>query len=462
MRSKLSFLLLTISFVIPIINWAQTDSASIKKIYNEALSNGKSYSNLDYLTNKIGGRLSGSPQAQKAVEWTFKAMKEAGADTVFLQECMVPHWVRGEKEIGKMVTSNSKNYEIVPLPICALGGSIATPAEGTSSQVVEVKTFEELAKLGKDKIKNKIVFFNHPMDPTQIETFDAYGDAVMFRWAGASEAAKYGAVGVVVRSCTLTQDDNPHTGTMHYRDSVTKIPACAISTNGATLLSSYLKTDKNLQFTFKMSCQTLPDAKSYNVVGEIRGNIKSKDYIVVGGHLDSWDTGKGANDDGSGVVQSIEVIRIFKTLGIKPKCNIRAVAFMNEENGGSGGKKYAELAKLNNEKHIAAIESDEGSFTPLGFSSDATPQAKAKLKSWRSLFEPYGLYSFDRNGGGSDIAPLKESGVPCIELLPDSQRYFDYHHTPIDIFENVNKRELELGAAAMTALIWMISEHGLQ
>lgn len=456
LKLPLLFILINLSLT-PAI--AQTDSAMIKKIFNEALTNGKSYSNLDYLSNKIGGRLSGSPEAQKAVEWTFKAMKDAGADTVYLQECMVPHWVRGEKESGKiisLVTGSSKE-----VPICALGGSVATPAKGITAPVIEVKSFEELAKLGKEKVEGRIVFFNSPMDPTEIETFNAYGDAVMFRWAGASEAAKYGAAAVVVRSCTLLQDDNPHTGVMGYKDSINKIPACAISTNGANWLSENLKTNKNLMFYLKMSCQTLPDEKSYNVVGEIHAAKKSNEYIVVGGHLDSWDTGQGANDDGSGIVQSIEVIRIFKALGIQPKCNIRAVAFMNEENGGRGGKKYAELATLNNEKHLAAIESDAGSFSPRGFSSDVKPQEKVKLKSWRPLFEPYGIYNFDRDGSGADISPLKNAGVPCFELLPDSQRYFDYHHAASDIFENINKRELELGGAAMTALIWMISQHGL-
>ena len=271
MKFKLPLLLLFISLLAS-SGIAQTDSAMIKKIFNEALTNGKSYSNLDYLSNKIGGRLSGSPEAQKAVEWTYKAMKEAGADTVYLQECMVPHWVRGEKESAKIisvVTGSSKE-----VPVCALGGSIATPAKGITAPVLEVKSFEELEKLGKAKVEGKIVFFNSPMDPTQIETFNAYGDAVMFRWAGASEAAKYGALGVVVRSCTLLQDDNPHTGVMGYKDSINKIPACAISTNGANWLSENLKTNKNLMFYLKMSCQTLPDEKSYNVVGEIRAAKK--------------------------------------------------------------------------------------------------------------------------------------------------------------------------------------------
>lgn len=439
--------------------FAQTDSAMFKKIFNEALSNGKSYSNLDYLTNKIGGRLSGSPEAQKAVDWAFKAMKEAGADTVYLQECMVPHWVRGQKEVGKVITSNSKGIKEVP--VCALGGSIATPAEGITAKVIEVIGVDGLKKLKNEDVQGKIVFFNEPMDPTFIETFNAYSKAVNQRWAGASAAAKMGALAVVVRSCTLLQDDNPHTGVMGYKDSINKIPACCISTNAANWLSNYLKTDRDLKFYLKMNCETLPEEKSYNVIGEIRGSEDKDEYIVVGGHLDSWDTGKGAHDDGSGVVQSIEVLRIFKSTGIKPKCSIRAVAFMNEENGGRGGKKYAEMAKLKNEKHIAAIESDAGGFSPRGFSSDVTPQVKAKIKSWRPLFEPYGVYNFDRDGSGSDVEPLGLTGVPCMELMPDSQRYFDYHHTAVDTFDAVNKRELELGGAAMAAMVWMISQYGL-
>ncbi len=439
---------------------AQTDSATIKKIFNDALTNGKSYSNLEYLCKKIGGRLAGSPQAQQAVEWTFKAMKEAGADTVYLQECMVPHWVRGEKEQAKVFTSNSKSFKA--LPICALGGSIATPAEGLTATVVEAKGIDDLKRLGKENIQGKIVFFNEPMEPTFIATFHAYGKAVMQRWAGAKEAAKYGAVGVVVRSMTLAHDDNPHTGVMSYNDSITKIPACAISTNGADWLSNYIKTDKEAKFFFKMNCQTLPDEKSYNVIGEIYGSSKKDEIITVGGHLDAWDNGEGAHDDGAGIVQSIEIIRIYKALGLKPKCTIRAVAFMNEENGGRGGKKYAELAKLKNEKHIAAIESDAGGFTPRGFTSTMSVKQKAKLKSWKTLLEPYGLHDFERDGGGADIEPLNEElGTPILELMPDSQRYFDYHHTAIDTFEAVNKRELELGGAAMAALIWLISENGL-
>jgi carboxypeptidase Q len=437
----------------------KSDAEMIQQIFEEALANGKSYSNLEYLTSKIGNRLSGSMNGLKAVEWAFKAMKEAGADSVYLQECMVPHWVRGEKEVATLMLDGGKLTK--PLSICALGGSIATATEGITASVIEVKNFEELVKLGKEKIKGKIVFFNFPMNAKTIDTFDAYGEAVQYRWAGASEAVKYGAVATIVRSCTFAFDDNPHTGVMGYKDTLNKIPACAVSTVGAQLLSESLKTNKDAKLYLKMSCKTLADEISFNVVGEIFGSTNSKEVILVGGHLDSWDVGEGAHDDGAGVVQSIEVIRIFKALGIKPKQTIRAVAFANEENGGRGGEKYAEWAKINKETHIAAIESDAGGFAPRGFSSEMSAEKKAKLSSWKPLFEPYSVFSFERTGSGVDIQKLKELGTPCLELLPESQRYFDYHHAATDVFKNVNKRELELGGAAMAALVWMISKNGL-
>jgi carboxypeptidase Q len=437
---------------------AQTDSVIIRKLYTEALKNGKSYSNLDYLCNKIGGRLSGSAQAQQAVDWAFKAMKEAGADTVYLQECMVPHWLRGAKELGKVISQNpAENKEIA---ISALGGSIATPPEGIIAPVVEVMGIAGLKKLGRSNIEGKIVFFNEPMDPSFIETFNAYREAAPQRTKGPAEAARLGAVAVIVRSCSLLKDDHPHTGSTRYNDSLPKIPACAISTMGADWLSEHLKVNNDLKFSLKMSCKILPDEKSYNVIGEIRGSIRPQEYVVFGGHLDSWDVNKGAQDDGAGVVQSIEVVRLYKALGIVPKCSIRAVAFMNEENGVRGGKKYAEMAKLKNEKHIAAIESDGGGFSPRGFSSVENPVIKAKIADWRALLEPYGVYDFTTGEAGTDIRSLSEMGVPCLELRTDSQRYFDYHHASTDTFEIVNKRELELGGAAMAALVWLISSNG--
>ncbi len=461
-KGSRNFLALTLILTQSLSSFSQSDSVVIRKIFTEALTNGRSYSNLDQLANGIGGRLAGSPGAAKAVEWTKKAMIAAGADTVFLQECMVPHWVRGEKEIARFMGPAAERKA---LAICALGNSVATPTAGLSAGIVEVKEFSELEKLGKSKIQGKIVFFNRPMDPSRIATFHAYGGAVMQRVGGPSIAAKYGAVGVVVRSMSLIKEDAPHTGVTIYNDTFPKIPACAISTNDADFLSEKLKKYPESKFFFKMSCKMLPDERSHNVVAEIRGSERPEEIIVVGGHLDSWDNGDGAHDDGAGIVQSIEVIRIFKALGIRPKRTIRAVAFMNEENGGRGGDKYAELAAKNKEKHIAAIESDAGGFTPRGFGC-TFPKGMEKQElvflSWKKQFSPYFADDLHRGGGGADIEELYKQGTPVFGLQPDSQRYFDVHHTVNDTFDKVNKRELELGGAAMAALIWLITEKGFE
>lgn len=449
------------------------DSLIIRKIFDEALVNGKSYELLDHLCNDIGGRLSGSPQAAASVEWSKKVMEGFGFDKVFLQEVMVPHWVRGEKEFAEIIKSNgSKN---ITVSVCALGGSIGTVTDGITAEVVEIHNFEELEKSGKKEIKGKIVFYNRPMDPTYITTYKAYSEAVDQRWAGAMEAAKYGATGVVVRSMTEALDDHPHTGSIGYNNSsdgyyedniktkenIIKIPAVAISTKGAELLSNFLKRDPGLQFHFNISCQTLPDVRSYNVIGEIKGSEFPEEFIVVSGHLDSWDLGDGAHDDGTGCVQAIEVLRIFKALNIQPKRTIRAVLFMNEENGLRGGKKYAELAKLNSEKHIAAIESDGGGFSPKGFGISGKNEQVDKIIKWKKLFEPYGIYQISKGGGGADISPLKDQNVTLIGLRVESQRYFDYHHAATDTFDKVNKRELELGGAAMAALVYLLDKYGL-
>ena len=442
-----------------LFSYAQSDEVVIRKIYNEALTNGRSYDVLAYLSNQIGGRLAGSPQAAAAVEYTRQVMLDFGFDTVFLQPVMVPRWVRGKVEKGRIV--NSKKIGSVKVNICALGNSIGTGIGGISAQIIEVQNFEELVSLGESEVKGKIVFYNRPLDPTLINTFRAYGGAVNQRGGGPVQAAKLGAVGVVVRSMTLSKDDVPHTGATHYQDGVPEIPAVAISTNDADLLSSLLKDDPGLSFYFETHCKMMPDVLSYNVVGEITGSKNPDEYIVVGGHLDSWDNGDGAHDDGAGCVQAIEVLRIFKALGMTPVHSIRAVMFMNEENGLRGGTRYAELAEKNNEKHIAGIESDRGGFTPRGFTIDAEGETLDKIMSWKSLFTPYNADDFLKGGGGADIGPLRSQGSVLIGLYPDSQRYFDYHHSAIDTFDKVNKRELEMGAAAMAALVYLIDHYGL-
>ena len=435
------------------------DESTIRQIYNRALVDGKSYSLLDYLCTKIGPRLSGSPGAAAAVEWSRHVMEDFGFDSVWLQPIMVPHWVRGQQEIGRIL--NSKKMGTVDVAICALGGSVGTGPEGISASVIEVKSFEELAQLGIKNIQGKLVFFNRPMDPTQIQTFSAYGGAVNQRGGGASEAAKFGAVGVIVRSMGVNIESYPHTGGMRYAPQVAQIPAMAISTKEADLLSRLLKDDKGISFYMEAHCQTLVDAPSFNVIGQINGTEYKDEIIDIGGHLDSWDLGQGAHDDGAGCVQSIEVLRILTTMGYKPKRSIRAVMFMNEENGSRGGQKYAEVALKNKEKHIAAIESDRGGFTPRGFTMSATPEVRKKIQSWKPLLEQYGLSDFNSEGGGADIGPLAQQGTTLIGYLPDSQRYFNFHHTPEDTIDKVDKRELELGSAAMAAMVYLIDKYGL-
>jgi hypothetical protein len=432
------------------------DSTAIKQLFNTALTNGQCYQWLDVLSNDIGGRLSGSPEAQKAVEWGEKLMKDLDFDKVWLQPVMVPHWVRGEKEEASF-TVNNATFNVA---ICALGGSIPTPKNGITGEVIEVQSLEEVEKLG-EQLKGKIVFFNRPFDDTLLKTFRAYGGCVDQRVNGAKISGKFGVLGVIVRSMTHSIDDYPHTGTMSYGDLLDeeKVPAAAISTKAANLLSKQLKEYPNLKFTFKQHCKTLPDAPSFNVIGEITGSTFPDSYIVVGGHLDSWDLGDGAHDDGAGIVQSIEVARLLKLNKIQPKHTLRVVLFMNEENGLRGGKKYAEEAKNNNEIHVAALESDSGGFTPRGFSFDKSGAQYDLFMSWKSLLAPYGLHDIGIGGSGADISPLKNGSISLFGYRPDSQRYFDYHHAETDTFDKVNKRELELGAASMTSLVYLLDTY---
>lgn len=403
----------------------------------------------------LGPRLSGSPQAAAAVELTRQMMERLQFANVRLQPIMVPHWVRGAVEEAAIINSPSQGN--VALSVCALGGSIATPESGLAAKVVEVKSFEELKALGK-KAAGKIIFFNRRFDPAEYETFAGYGGAVNQRGAGAIEAAKAGGVAALVRSMTPDIDDFPHTGGMRYDDDVPKVPAAAISTLDAELLSKVMAHDKNVTVRLRLSCEALPDAPSANVLGELRGSEKPEEVIVIGGHLDSWDKGTGAHDDGAGCVQSIEAVRLLKALELKPKRTIRAVMFMNEENGLRGGIEYAREAREKKEKHIAAIESDRGGFAPRGFSVEADSATWLKIAAWREIFAGIGAERIVRGGSGADISVLVRDGVPGLGLVPESQRYFDYHHSDNDTLDKVNPRELQLGAAAMAMMAYLISE----
>lgn len=451
---KLSIALL----FLPLVSMAQTgDEATIKQLSDEILRNGTAYDLLRQLTKDIGGRLSGSPQFAKAVQWGKVTMEKQGADKVYLQECMIPHWVRGGQDQASLVEINKKKANR-KLDVLALGNSLGS---GTvTAELLAVANFDELEKR-KDEVKGKIVYYNNGFNPTNIKPFVSYGEAGIYRRWGASRAAKYGAVGVMIRSLTESTANDPHTGGMAYIDSFPKIPAIAVGPRDADAVWAMSKSG-SMKLSMTTNGHFLPDTIGHNVIGELTGTEFPDQIITVGGHLDSWDVNEGAHDDGTGVVHTIEVMRAMKAIGYKPKHTIRFVLFANEENGLRGGSKYAAEAKAKGEKHVFALESDAGGFTPRGFSIQASKEQMDKLRSWIPLLSPYGSFEITADGGGADIGPLNRTfGIPVGELLPDPQRYFDLHHARSDVFENVNKRELMLGAVNMAGLIYLVDKYGL-
>ncbi|PKF76091.1 M28 family peptidase [Chryseobacterium sp. PMSZPI] len=434
---------------------AQTkeDSIQFNRISTEILNNGKGYTELRELTKGIGNRLSGSEAYEKSVKWAEQKLREAGADKVWLQEVIIPVWERG-KESLHIKTSNGSWKS---LKMLSLGNSEGTNGKDISGEIIMVRSLEEYDRLPAEKVKDKIVFFNYPFNQEHVQTFLAYREAGAYRRNAASLTAKKGGKFAIIRSLSSAFDDVPHTGAMRYEDNTSKIPAVAIGNTTADELEALLK-NQTITAKLNSNCGMKGEKRSHSVIGEITGK-KDQSVIVVGGHLDSWDVGEGAHDDGSGIVQSIEVLRTFKKLGIKNNHTIRAVCFANEENGTKGGKQYGKVTQENNEKHLFAIESDAGGFSPRGISLEMDDVKRNQIKSWGNLFLPYGVYNFEGKYSGSDIAPLHDMGVPTAELVPDPQRYFDIHHTAEDTFEKVNRRELLLGATVMTQLIYMIDKN---
>lgn len=455
---KLHFLPL---LALPFLSNAQSniDSLFIKKMSDEIMTNGKAYDLLYELTKKIGGRLAGSPQQQNAIVWGKKSLEAIGADKVYLQPCKTPNWKRGGNDYVAIVGVNGE-ARMQPLAAFALGNSLSSNGL-LEAEVVAITSFDELEKR-KDEVNGKIVYYHSVFDPTKIQTFKAYGESGAFRRAGASRAAKYGAKAIMIHSLSTAPDNMPHTGSMTYDEAYPKIPAVALGPNDAKMLFGLAKSGP-----VKVQLQTygffLPDADESNVIAEIRGSEFPDEFITLGGHLDSWDVNEGAHDDGAGIVQTMEVLRVFKSLNYKPKRSIRFVLFANEENGVRGGNEYANQAKINKENHIFVLESDEGGFTPRSIGITAPPAQLAKFQSWTPLLKPYGS-EITTGGGGTDIAPMLGVNKSTIlaGLIPDSQRYFDLHHAKTDVFENVNKRELHLGAVNMAAIIYLIDKYGVK
>ncbi|WP_027420493.1 M20/M25/M40 family metallo-hydrolase [Crocinitomix catalasitica] len=451
MKLNVFFLLLLILN----IGYANEDSTFVKKIYNEALVKGEAYNNLRVLCKDIGARLTGSAEAAMAIEWAENLLESYAFDNVYLQEIKVPHWERGTKEAGWIINAEQK---ISKLDMLALGGSVGTGGliEG---EVIKVESIEELNQLSDQEVDGKIVFFNRPFDQKMINMFKAYGACVDQRWAGTSEASKKNAKAVVIRSLASNTDGHPHTGSMHYEDGVIQIPGAAISPNDADDLVEWLTKGK-VTLRMEMDCKTFADVTSYNVIAEFKGSEDDK-IITIGAHLDSWDVGEGAHDDGAGVVQCIEAFRILKKLGYRPNHTLRCVLFMNEENGNFGGKSYAEIAVENSEEHICAIETDRGGFLPMGFDVVGSDEQLEFIREITGDLKPYDLLKFNHGYGGVDIGPLRQYFPTMIQLglNVNSQAYFDFHHSAADVFETVHQRELALGAAAMGAMLYLMDRN---
>lgn len=426
------------------------------KFVKSALQYEKGYNLLRELC-RMGPRLTGSENSLKAIYWAEKKMKEAGFDKVWLQKTMVPRWVRGKGE--KAFISASAKYKGRKLNIVSLGGSVATPANGITSEILEVKSFDEL-NAKKDIAKGKIIFFNKPLDKTLADAFNGYSSAVDQRYTGPVLAAKAGAIGAIIRSVTTNTDNNPHTGGSGSEEGTARIPVVAVGIKDADFLSEAVKNDAKLKITVQTYCHTLSDVESFNVIGELKGSELPNEVIVVGGHFDSWDLSAGAHDDGGPCLQAMEVLDLFKRNNIRPKRTVRCVFFINEENGLNGGIEYGKFSETSGEIHIAAIESDRGCFTPRGFLAQTDETSLKKMQSWLPVLNRSLIEWVKPGGGGADIGPIK-SAKAQIGYFPDNQRYMDLHHSANDVFEAVNPREMELGASAMAILVYLLSEEGL-
>jgi len=459
LKRQITILFITTLFSFSFSQTSDIHNQFIENIFTETLTTQNTHKLLAELCKKYPKRLSGSKGLEKAIVWTKTVMEDFDFDRVYLQEVMVPHWIRGEKESVSYINNKGK---IVNLNVLALGRSIGTSVKGVVAEVVEVNSLEEISQLGKANILGKIVFINKPFEQHFIRTFEGYSATVKIRSKGASESAKYGAVACIIRSVGTADDDFAHTGALRYTENVAHIPAAALGVKSAKKLARALKHNPKTKLTLKIHSNTLPDALSHNVIGEIKGSENPEKIIVVGGHLDAWDVGQGAHDDGSGCMQSIIAIKTLQNLDYHPKNTIRVVLFTNEENGLKGAEKYAELAVRNKEQHIFALESDAGAFSPRTIGLKGPLDVVNTMSKWTRFFPYNTIERIHLGGAAADLGPLnKETGTLVGNLIPDSQRYFDFHHTNADVFEAVNARELEMGTASIASFIYLVDQLGL-
>ena len=431
--------------------------AVVDKLRETGLAGERAYAFLERMTS-VGPRLTGSPQAAAAVDLARGLMKELGLDRVHTEPVEVGHWVRGSVAEASVLGSASRAAH--PLAVCALGGSVGTTDRGITAPVVEVHSLDEVASLG-ESVKGKIVFFNRPMDRRTPDPFAAYGAAADQRVGGASAAARFGAVAVLVRSLTFREDRHPHTGMLRYNPDAPRIPAAALSTEDADLLSALLRKEKGASVSLRLDCRDMGRVVSANVVGEITGSDLPSEVVLLGGHLDSWDLGAGAHDDGAGCAAALEAVALLHDLGLRPRRTIRVVLFMDEEFGGTGGRAYVNAPQRRGERHVVAAESDRGGFVPIGLAlGGGNRKALERFRPYADLLKPFGVSFLVPGGGGVDVGPLVQNGAVPAAVMINPQVYFDVHHSALDVLSSVHPRELEFQAVILAALAYILAQEG--
>jgi carboxypeptidase Q len=413
------------------------------KIISKSLTDSTAYNRLGYMCDTFGPRLSGSKNLENAINWILKEMNSDGLENVRGEKVAVPTWIRG-KESATLLSPFKKE-----LSMLGLGGSIATPRGGLKAEVIVVNDWDELESRS-NEVPGKIVLFNAP--------FTSYGETVAYRYSGASAAAKHGAVASLIRSIGPWSMNTPHTGVMAYNDDVQKIPNAALTMEDAMMLSRIHDRGNKIIVKLDMNARMVSDRWSHNVLGEIKGSIYPEEVVVVGGHIDSWDVGQGAHDDGGACIASWEVLRLIKELGLKPKRTIRCVMWTNEENGGKGNKGYRDMHLDEMDKHVLAIESDGGVFSPKGFGFSGNDSARKIVEEIHELMKPIGANTISDGGRAADVAPLNDEGVPVMSLNVDGSKYFWYHHTNADTFDKIDFNEFNRCIAAMAIMAYVVAD----
>ena len=438
------------SFVIPMALLAaapplsETYKQVSTQIVSAALADQDGYAKLSYLCDRIGNRISGSDSLNAAIEWAAAQMRRDGLENVATAPVKVPHWVRGREDAEMLKPVRHQ------LSMLGLGGSVATPPDGITAEVVPVSSFDALNALGREKVAGKIVLFNVP--------YEGYGKTVVYRGSGPSRAAKLGAVAMLIRSVGSLAMQTPHTGALNYSEQDPKIPSAAITFEDATLIQRLTDAGDTVSVHLYMEAHMLPDADSANVMGEIRGREKPDEIVVMGGHIDSWDVGAGAQDDGSGIMAALEAAVVIKKLGLRPRRTLRVVYWTNEENGGAGGRAYRAMVGGKIHDYVAAIEMDGGAEKPVGFGVSPGGPALARAKEIGRLLVPIGADTVTQGGGGSDIEPLMRDGVPGLGLFTVGQHYFDWHHTRTDTVDKINPQEFRQCTAAMAVMSYVLAD----